>query len=373
MRVHRNGHGDTSPLSVIVSLAGLYQGTTKSDSMGCGASPFRDTMNTYYRAILAIVVIGAVTCTAGCTQIKLGDKKGGTGGTTTSGSTGSGGAPMPNEVVPAQPPPLQGVWDLSFTFGNQNVGAKMELQQQGTALAGQGQDFQQGEAAPNPPSGSPWAVVDGVVEGNKVRFSKQYSPDRPSIVHEGELKWLSDPPHFTGWMIEGHYQTQGRDGKPITGDWVATPEDPSLMPAPAAPVSSAPPPPSNTSNPGSSLIGVPPPSAHHDDGKPPHLSGRYDGEYEFNFKRIKMKMWLEQDNNRVTGHGVDLNTNEKFTIERGWYKHPNLTLIRKYFKGTGAAATREFTFKGKVSNGPKGPVLNGETQYGGDWTASIVR
>lgn len=331
--------------------------------MGRGASPFRDTMTRYYRPILAIVVISAVTLISGCTKISLGGKNGGTGGTQTGGAgktTTGGGAPQ--QQAGAAPPTIQGVWKLSFKFGEQELSADMELAQQGDQLAGQGQDE----------NGPPWAVSEGTVQGNHVRFSKQYSADRPPIVYEGELKWLQDP-QYTGWMMEGNYQTQGPDGKVVSGDWVATPADPGSMPPPNS--GAAPPP---AQQPLTGVIGnpreeSPPPDAAAPDGKAPHLSGRYDGEYEFKFKKVKMKMWLEQDNNRVTGHGIDVNTNEKFTIEKGWYAYPKITLVRKYFKGTGAAATREFRFQGKVTNSSAGPVMKGETEYGGDWTATIVR
>lgn len=328
--------------------------------MDRGAFPFCDTMNSYYRPILAIVVISAVTLIAGCTKISLGGKNGGTGSTQTgsAGGNSTGGAPQPA----AGPPTVQGVWKLSFKFGEQEISSDMELAQQGDQLAGQGQDE----------NGTPWAVAEGTVQGDKVRFSKQYSADRPPIIYEGVLKWLQDP-QYTGWMMEGNYQTQTPDGKVVSGEWVATPADPSSMPPPS---SAAPP---TTQAPIASVIGNPRPDSPPDaspsppDGKAPHLSGRYDGEYEFKFKKVKMKMWLEQDNNRVTGHGIDVNTNEKFTIEKGWYAYPKITLIRKYFKGAGAANTREFTFKGKVTSSSAGPVLKGETEYGGDWSATIVR
>lgn len=336
--------------------------------MGCGAAPTGDTMNShYYRAILAIVVIGAVTCVSGCQKVSVsGKKNGGTGATASTGG-GTGGAPQPTEVAVA-PPQIQGVWKISFKYGEQDMSADMDLAQNGNQLAGQGTDD----------NGQPWAIGEGVIEGNKVQFTKQYAPDAPPIVYEGDIKWLNDP-QYTGWLMEGKYHKQTPDGKEISGDWVATPADPNSMPPPQQ--SSAPAPVDQASNPpmGTSLIGggrtEHPPAAEEpvDPSKAPHISGRYDGEYEFKFKKIKMKMWLEQDNDHVTGHGVDVNTNEKFTITRGWYKYPNVTLIRKYTKGTGAALTREFTFKGKVSNSSKGPTIKGETELGGDWSATIVR
>lgn len=332
--------------------------------MDPGAAPACDTMNIYYRSILALTVIGSLAMVSGCTQIKLSDKKG--GGKPASTDTAS---QQPNNGSPAaqpQAPPVQGQWTITFSFQGKEVSADMQLEQQGNQLAGQGADQ----------SGTPWAVTEGTVTGNSVRFVKTYTADRPPVVYEGELKWLADP-GYTGWMIEGNYKTQDPQGNVISDAFVATPADPSAMPPPAN--FNAAPPVDHTSNApiDSNLLSSQQPAHTEqsvpDDGHAPHLSGRYDGEYEFNFKKIKMKMWLEQDNDRVTGHGVDVNTNEKFVIEKGWYKHPKLTLVRKYFKGTGAAATREFTFKGTVKNGPKGPVMKGETQFGGDWSASIVR
>ena len=88
-------------------------------------------------------------------------------------------------------------------------------------------------------------------------------------------------------------------------------------------------------------------------------------------------MFLEQEGDRITGHGVDLNTKEKFTIEKGWYHYPKITIIRKYTKGKNqATSTRTMAFKASVSfvndKDYQGPYMSGKTQGGGNWEAQRV-
>lgn len=88
-------------------------------------------------------------------------------------------------------------------------------------------------------------------------------------------------------------------------------------------------------------------------------------------------MYIEQDGGRVTGHGVDINTKEKFTIDKGWYDYPKLTIVRKYEKAKGAKENRTLTFKAKVSiimeKDYQGPYLNGKTSGGGAWEAQLIK
>jgi hypothetical protein len=88
-------------------------------------------------------------------------------------------------------------------------------------------------------------------------------------------------------------------------------------------------------------------------------------------------MYIEQEGDRVTGHGVDENTREKFVIEKGWYHYPKLTIIRKYLKKQGAARDYSMAFKADVSvvkdSDYQGPYLAGETQGGGRWEAQLVK
>ena len=64
-----------------------------------------------------------------------------------------------------------------------------------------------------------------------------------------------------------------------------------------------------------------------------------------------------------------MNTNEKFSIPKGWYYYPKLTIVCHYEKGKAAAATRDLKVKANVGSGPS---LKGETQFGGSWSANIV-
>ncbi len=85
-------------------------------------------------------------------------------------------------------------------------------------------------------------------------------------------------------------------------------------------------------------------------------------------------MFLEQDGNKLTGHGIDLNSKEKFVIKKGWYSFPHITIVRQYVSGSMPGKT--MAFKAEVSEVSDkdytGPYLSGKTQGGGDWEAERV-
>ncbi len=110
----------------------------------------------------------------------------------------------------------------------------------------------------------------------------------------------------------------------------------------------------------------------------PELSGKWTVGYEYNFSNFHSTMYLEQEGSKISGHGIDTESKEKFEISHGWYKFPNLTIVRQYKKGKGLAkSNRQMTFKAQVSyvNGPdyQGPYLNGKTEGGGTWEAELIK
>jgi hypothetical protein len=266
-----------------------------------------------------------------CSQIKL--SKG--GGSTNAAITNPANAP----------PPITGDWVVSFMYANNAFNSNITFSQQNKQLAGQGKDEATGKDF----------VVTGTVDGTKVSFVKKYAdmdPSRQPVEYTGELEYENDA-DYRGWKMGGHYKTL-LNGQPVDDKWVAVPA--AAQESPAPPPDSGPP----------VDQGPPPSSSEHG----PNISGQWSASYTYNFKKITSKLWLLQDGHSVSGHGVDTNTNEKFTIEKGWYHYPKVTLKCKYVKGKQAAATRGLTIKADVGGGPS---LSGETNYGGPWQASIVR
>jgi hypothetical protein len=82
---------------------------------------------------------------------------------------------------------------------------------------------------------------------------------------------------------------------------------------------------------------------------------------------------LEQDGDKITGHGLDNETKEKFVIKKGWYTPPHLTIIRQYPNRVGNSS---MTFQAEVSEvceeDYSGPYVSGKTQGGGEWEAERV-
>jgi hypothetical protein len=295
--------------------------------------------------VAAMVVAGALSVagfTSGCHHISLSGTKGSPG--TQPGSDQSGGTQ------------LDGDWIITFEYKENAFDSAVTFSQKGDQLAGQGTD----------PNGAAFYLQDGTVKGKHVHFSKKYAdgdPNKPAVDYDGDIQW-SNVEEYKGWEVAGHYKTATGE----TGKWIAVPKD---IPQQAQgggetggeQQAQAPP-----SGEGSAPTGGETEQAA--PGHEPNISGMYEASYNFNFKRIHSKLWLNQDGHQVTGHGVDTNTNEQFVVTKGFYSYPKVTLICKYTKGKSAAANRDITFKAKVAPGPQ---MKGETQFGGGWEAHIVR
>jgi hypothetical protein len=271
-------------------------------------------------------------------------------------------SPKANEKMP----PLKGEWNVDFTYNDEVLNSYVEFNQSGNQVTGEGKDLSNGKR---------FTLVQGEINGDQIRFQKRYITSDPSIQplkYSGKIEYLSIP-EYKGWAMSGSYSGIS-SGQQITGNWEATPkhagnsapDTPPVAQTPQTNISAETIENNQITNENESL-------APNDDTAGPDLSGRYDASYTFNFKIVHSKMWLEQDGHNIAGHGVDTNTNEKFTIEKGWYHFPNLTLVRKYIKGKDAASTRTVIFKATVSVNSHGPHLKGETQYGGGWEAQIIR
>lgn len=323
-------------------------------------------MTTSMRQLILLLACSLVLCS--CQKINLSGlgKGGGQPGT----SNPSGG----QQTVGTQaggPPPILGDWELDYEFNKNTFMGSVAFAQEGAALAGQGTDQ----------DGKVWTVENGQVQGTKVSFEKKYqnSPS-PPVVYTGELKFLQDK-DYTGWAMEGTYSCSKPDGQIISGKWISNPLNP--PPAEAAQPAQQPAQPAGfpfvQTQPANPKNNEP---EHIGDVKPLDISGHYEVAYSYNFKKIKSKMWLENDADKVTGRGYDVTEKivkdkkgknpkkatgkEEFSIVKGWYKYPSVTLIRQYKDG------RQVTFKARLSSDGREIVMKGETQYGGQWDARNV-
>jgi hypothetical protein len=273
--------------------------------------------------------------------------------------TGAAGIPGTTEQKPAAqnptPPagthgPMDGYWKLAFSFNDEVKSSHIRIIQNGDKFSGQGTDDH---------NDKPFLIENGVVRQDEVVFYKRYeqpdNPNQPPVEYGGKVDFK------TGYM-SGKYLISFQ-GKEIAGDWEAQRE-------PAEGEAAA-------TEPAQEQKG-PPPSQQ--PNKAPDLSGKWNMGFEYQFKTMHSVMFLEQLNDKITGHGEDENTKEKFTIEKGWYKYPKVTLIRKYaaVKGkTGSKPERRMTFKADVSwvneSDYQGPYMSGKTDGGGNWEAQLVR
>jgi hypothetical protein len=263
-------------------------------------------------------------------------------------------APSANSNGPVN---LNGQWRLGFQVENRTLSSTLNLSQHGESFQGEGIDDQ---------TKRHFAVEGGAIKGAQVTFFKRYDGnDMQPVEHKGQFSILNDEgANVHGPYMSGDYSTSYH-GKALSGAWEAA-----MVPPEKAVSLSAPAPEPEAQQ-------VSQPVAQAQPGKSPDLSGKWTVGYEANFKTIHSVMYLEQDGGKVAGHGVDLDTKEKFFIAKGWYHFPHLTIIRTYVKGKGAKANRNITFKADVSfindRDYQGPYLNGKTQGGGTWEAEKIK
>jgi hypothetical protein len=247
---------------------------------------------------------------------------------------------------------LSGVWDVDFDMGNNTVHSQMTLKQDGSSFFGEGTDA----------NNVPFSIVNGQINGDQLDFFKKYPSNPPTTVtYHGTLSQVNDA-DYQGPYLSGSYLVES-NGSRVSGNWRA--QMPSKLKAQAQVAANQPPP--------RPALAASDKSA--DNAQPPVLSGSWDAAYEYNFGIVHSVMVLNQKENNVTGHGVDSNTQEKFAIENGHYKYPNLTFVRSYKKGKGAKTDRNIIFKATVSTVKdadyEGPYLSGKTQWGGSWEAQL--
>lgn len=271
---------------------------------------------------------------------------------------------------------LSGEWQLAFDVNGQPARASMRLTQMGNQLSG---------GVTEEASGQQFDLVDGLASGQNVSFKLTSSSTlAQALEFTGTVEMVKDKDYQGPWL-HGKYIAPAQQ---LEGAWEAQMVQSSLLSMSESTNAPA----SVNMQGGTALLsrgkettmpGLLPQlsmssgSSMTDNAKAPQLSGRWNVAYEYNFKTVKSTMYLEQDGGKITGHGVDLGTKEKFVISKGWYAFPKLTLIRKYEKGKGAASSRTLTFKAEIKivndQDYQGPYLTGKTQGGGAWEGQLVR
>lgn len=254
--------------------------------------------------------------------------------------------------------PLTGEWTMGYQNDDKVTKAKVRLKQKGEKFVGVGQEE----------AGRKFKILNGVIQEGQLTFNKAYVDQNPNevnlvVTYSGTMQMLNDP-DYKGPYLTGQYTSSSQSGT-LSGEWEAQ-----LVNAPKG--DAAPTPPAEKQEAASTET-----ASTVSDTKAPDLSGKWNIAFRHNFKIIKSTMFIEQDGGNLRGHGVDNNTNERFVIEKGWYKFPKVTIVRKYTKGKDAGSSRSWTFKGDVSmvHDPdyQGPYMKGEFQGGGDWEGQQVK
>lgn len=277
---------------------------------------------------------------AGCQTIKL-------GGNPKPATTGT-------QSTTAASIDLAGPWQISYEVSGEPKSAHVTFNQTGNTFQGTGNDDHDSQS---------FVIDGGVIQGTKVSFNKRYhydeNPNLPPLVYVGNFE-MANTESYKGPYMSGTYSlTKG--GQSIGGAWDAQKPGGDGGQAPAQQE-------------------TPPPPQQGSAGRQPHLSGKWDAGYEFEFKTVHSYIYLEQDNGKITGHGIDKNSKETFSVV-GTYKYPNVKLIVKYNAVKGPKGKnkpeRKLEFRGTAAavNDAEyqGVRLEGKTNGGGAWMAELVK
>ncbi|MDP3507399.1 MAG: hypothetical protein Q8T09_05375 [Candidatus Melainabacteria bacterium] len=288
---------------------------------------------------LTIIMSSVTVLTlAGCQTVKLSP--------TTSQPSGGGNA--------AAAIPVAGNWQVSYSVGGETQSAHMNISQSGNSFQGVGvDDSTQGN----------FVIDAGVINGKSITFHKRYhveeNPNLPPIIYIGSFE-MAKTAEYSGPYMSGTYKVN-KNGQLVEGQWDAQIDGGGA--ATATPTTQQPEAPQAGSN------------------RRPHLSGKWDAGYEFEFKTVHASMYLEQDGTKITGHGMDKANKEAFNV-KGTYTYPNIKMWVKYLPvkaGPKSKAkperTLEFRGKADVVNEAEyqGTRLEGKTNGGGIWMAEQVK
>ena len=290
-------------------------------------------------AITTLTTLTALTLT-GCQTVKLSP--------TTSQASGGGNASAST--------PVAGNWQVSYSVGSETQSAHMNISQSGNSFQGVGvDDSTQGN----------FVIDAGVINGKSITFHKRYhveeNPNLPPIIYIGSFE-MAKTAEYSGPYMSGTYKAT-QNGKVVEGQWDAQIDGGGLAATPTTQPSQQPPPPQATGN------------------RRPDLSGKWDAGYEFEFKTVHARMYLEQEGTKISGHGMDKANKEAFKV-KGTYTYPNLKMWVTYLPvkagpKSKAKSERTLEFRGKADSVNEaeyqGTRLEGKTNGGGIWMAEQVK
>jgi len=252
--------------------------------------------------------------------------------------------------------PVAGNWQVSYSVGGETQSAHMNISQSGTSFQGVGvDDSTQGN----------FVIDAGVINGQSITFHKRYhvdeNPNLPPIIYIGSFE-MAKTAQYSGPYMSGTYKVN-KNGQLVEGQWDAQIDSGGLAATPTQ------------ANPQS--------EAQQSGGsnRRPHLSGKWDAGYEFEFRTVQASMYLEQDGSKITGHGMDKANKEAFNV-KGTYTYPNVKMWVKYLPVRAAGKNkakpeRSLEFRGKASSVNEavyqGTRLEGKTNGGGIWMAEQVK
>ncbi|CAN5231032.1 hypothetical protein BH11CYA1_BH11CYA1_29050 [soil metagenome] len=301
------------------------------------------TVATLRQALLSLTAITLTALTlASCQTIKI---------PTSSGQTSPGGSTAGAST------PVAGNWQVSFSVGGDTQSAHMNISQNGTSFQGIGVDDS---------TQTNFVIDAGSINGKSITFHKRYhvdeNPNLPPIIYIGSFE-MAKTADYSGPYMSGTYKVN-KNGQVVEGQWDAQIDGGG---ATASPTQAA------------QQQGEAPQSGG--SNRRPHLSGKWDAGYEFEFKTVHASMYLEQDGAKISGHGMDKANKEAFTV-KGTYTYPNLKMWVKYLpvKASGKAKgkpERTLEFRGKAESVSEaeyqGTRLEGKTNGGGMWMAEQVK
>lgn len=318
--------------------------------------------------LLVVWVVWVVLLLSSCAQVKV--PTGAKGGNDSQASSSKpAGNSNPEEA--GKNGMLNGEWRLGYKYNGQTFNASMTLKQKGNSFTGTGKEDE---------TGNEFEIKEGIVRGDQLQFLKRYigkNATMAPIQYAGTITTANEQ-NYQGPYLSGDYSFTQKDGQQVNSEWDAVQDNGAAQAAQAPKQEEQAPPPQPQAPVEPSQNTIKP-------DHPPDLSGKWNVGFEYQFKTIHSVMFLEQDHNKIVGHGVD-DTKEKFVIEKGWYNFPKLTLIRKYQKGEAVKVKgkthegkpeRSMTFKADVSilndKDYQGAYLSGKTDGGGNWEAELIK